>query len=79
MELKPDLRQKFEYYCEIIFSRSDYEGEYPSDLSEYLISVREKLNNLNSLRYALQKHYGKEKGRRFYFLLKPFAKTMYQM
>lgn len=77
--LKPDLRQKFEYYCEIIFSRSDYEGEYPSDLSEYLISVREKLNNLNSLRYALQKHYGKEKGRRFYFLLKPFAKTMYQM
>lgn len=77
--LKPDLKQKFAYYCEIIFYRSDYAGEYPSDISEYLLSVREKLNNLNSLRYALQKHYGKEKGRRFYFLLKPFAKTMYQM
>ncbi len=77
--LKPDLKQKFEYYCEIIFYRSDYSGEYPSDISEYLLNVREKLNNLNSLRYALQKHYGKEKGRRFYFLLKPFAKTMYQM
>ena len=77
--LKPDLKQKFAYYCEIIFSRSDYAGEYPSDISEYLLSVREKLNNLNSLRYALQKHYGKEKGRRFYFLLKPFVKTMYQM
>ena len=77
--LKPDLRQKFEYYCEIIFARSDYTGEYPADISEYLLSVREKLNNLTSLRYALLKHYGKEKGRRFYFLLKPFAKTMYQM
>ena len=77
--LKPDLKQKFEYYCEIIFARSDYTGEYPADISEYLLSVREKLNNLTSLRYALLKHYGKEKGRRFYFLLKPFAKTMYQM
>lgn len=77
--LNPDLKQKFAYYCEIIFARSDYTGEYPSDISEYLLSVREKLNNLNSLRYALQKHYGKEKGRRYYFLLKPFAKTMYQM
>ncbi|MDO5476592.1 MAG: hypothetical protein Q4F43_05700, partial [Eubacteriales bacterium] len=77
--LKPDLKQKFTYYCEIIFVRSDYSGEYPADISEFLLSVREKLNNLNSLRYALQKHYGKEKGRRFYFLLKPFAKTMYQM
>ncbi|MBQ2640859.1 MAG: hypothetical protein IJG15_02550 [Lachnospiraceae bacterium] len=77
--LKPDLKQKFSYYCEIIFSRSDSAGEYPSDISEFLLNVREKLNNLNSLRYALQKHYGKEKGRRFYFLLKPFAKTMYQM
>ena len=77
--LKPDLKQKYEYYCEIIFARSDYTGEYPSDISEYLLNVREKLNNLTSLRYALQKHYGKEKGRRFYFLLKPYAKTMYQM
>ena len=77
--LKPDLKQKFAYYCEIIFYRSGYAGEYPSDISEYLLNVREKLNNLNSLRYALQKHYGKEKGRRFYFLLKPFVKTMYQM
>ena len=77
--LKPDLSQKFAYYCEIIFSRSDDADEYPSDISEFLLNVREKLNNLNSLRYALQKHYGKEKGRRYYFLLKPYAKTMYQM
>ena len=77
--LKPDLGQKFAYYCEIIFARSDYTGEYPADISEFLLNAREKLGNLNSLRYALIKHYGKEKGRRFYFLLKPFAKTMYQM
>lgn len=77
--LKPDLSRKFAYYCEIIFARSDYSGEYPKDISEFLLSVREKLNNLNSLRYALQKQYGKEKGRRFYFILKPFAKTMYSM
>jgi hypothetical protein len=77
--LKPDLGQKFAYYCEIIFARSDYTGEYPADISEFLLNAREKLGNLNSLRYALQKQYGKEKGRRFYFLLKPFAKTMYQM
>ena len=77
--LKPDLRQKYEWYCEIIFSRSDASEECPPDISDYLLGVREKLNNLNSLRYALIKQYGKEKGRRFYFLLKPFAKTMYQM
>ena len=77
--LKPDLGQKFAYYCEIIFARSDYSGEYPADISEFLLNAREKLGNLNSLRYALIKQYGKEKGRRFYFLLKPFAKTMYQM
>ena len=77
--LKPDLGQKFAYYCEIIFARSDYSGEYPADISEFLLNAREKLGNLNSLRYALIKQYGKEKGRRFYFLLKPFVKTMYQM
>lgn len=77
--LKADLRQKYAWYCEIIFSRSDYTEEYPKDLPDYLLGVREKLNSLNSLRYALLKQYGKEKGRRFYYLLKPYAKTMYQM
>ncbi|MDO5132691.1 MAG: PIN domain-containing protein [Eubacteriales bacterium] len=77
--LKPDLRQKYAWYCEIIFARSDYNEEYPEDLPDFLLSVREKMNNLNSLRYALQKKYNKEKGRRFYFLLKPYVKTMYQM
>jgi len=48
-------------------------------MAEYLLNIREKLGNLNSLRYALIKHYGKEKGRRYYFLLKPYAKTMHQM
>lgn len=77
--LKADLRQKYAWYCEIIFSRSDYTEEYPKDLPDFLLGVREKLNSLNSLRYALLKQYGKEKGRRFYYLLKPYAKTMYQM
>ena len=77
--LKADLRQKYAWYCEIIFSRSDYSEEYPKDLPDFLLGVREKLNSLNSLRYALLKQYGKEKGRRFYYLLKPYAKTMYQM
>ena len=31
------------------------------------------------LRYALLKHYGKEKGRRYYFMLKPYVKALNQM
>jgi len=78
-DLHPDLKQKFSYYCEIIFAHSEEPEEVPADMAEYLLNIREKLGNLNSLRYALIKHYGKEKGRRYYFLLKPYAKTMHQM
>lgn len=78
-DLKPDLGQKFEWYCGIIFGRAGQGEECPADLPAFLLGAREKLNSLNSLRYALQKQYGKDKGRKYYFLLKPYAKAMYQM
>ena len=78
-DLHPDLKQKFQYYCEIIFANGEAEEQMPDDMAEYLLNIREKLGNLNSMRYALIKHYGKDKGRRFYFLLKPYAKAMHQM
>ncbi len=77
-------QEKFLYYTALIFRHS---GEEIEDLSEeelrefaqFLLSSENKRKNLNSLRYALIKHYGKEKGRKYYFLVKPYVKAFNQM
>ena len=76
--------EKFLYYCVLIIRHSDepeeaLQEENVRELAEFLLGAENKRKNLNSLRYALLKHYGKEKGRRYYFMLKPYVKALNQM
>ena len=76
--------EKFLYYCALILRHSDepeeaLREENIRELAEFLLGAENKRKNLNSLRYALLKHYGKEKGRRYYFMLKPYVKALNQM
>lgn len=79
-----DREEKFLYYCALIFRHSDeptetITEENISEFASFLLGAENKRKNLNSLRYALLKHYGKEKGRRYYFMLKPYVKALNQM
>ena len=79
-----DKEEKFLYYCALIFRHSDVPAEELSEeniseIAQFLLGAENKRKNLNSLRYALLKHYGKEKGRRYYFMLKPYVKALNQM
>ena len=79
-----DKADKFLYYCALIFRHSDVpqeelSEENISEFAQFLLGAENKRKNLNSLRYALLKHYGKEKGRRYYFMLKPYVKALNQM
>lgn len=79
-----DIEEKFLYYCALIFRHSDVPAEELgeeniSEFAQFLLGAENKRKNLNSLRYALLKHYGKEKGRRYYFMLKPYVKALNQM
>ena len=79
-----DKEEKFLYYCALIFRHSDEPAEALteeniSEFAAFLLGAENKRKNLNSLRYALLKHYGKEKGRRYYFMLKPYVKALNQM
>ena len=79
-----DREEKFLYYCALIFRHSDEPAEALteeniSEFAAFLLGAENKRKNLNSLRYALLKHYGKEKGRRYYFMLKPYVKALNQM
>lgn len=76
--------EKFLYYSALIFRHSDEPDEARKEenireFADFLLGAEKKRQNLNSLRYALLKHYGKEKGRRYYFLLKPYVKALNQM
>lgn len=71
--------EKYARYGELIF-RHHGEGEKcPDDFADFIEGAGKKRDNLNSFRYALLKRYGKEKGRRYYFLLKPFMKAINEM
>ena len=82
MEWEKD--EKFLYYCTLILRHSDEPEEALTEenireFAEFVQGAESKRKNLNSLRYALLKHYGKEKGRRYYFMLKPYVKVLNQM
>ena len=56
------LKEKFDMYCKMVFDHSEYAKEPPEDFSGFLYQANGKRKNLNSLRAALQGHYGKDKG-----------------
>ena len=62
------LKEKFDMYCKMVFDHSEYAKEPPEDFSGFLYQANGKRKNLNSLRAALQGHYGKDKGMKYYSL-----------
>ena len=73
------LKEKFDMYCKMVFEHSEYAKEAPEDFSGFLYQANGKRKNLNSLRAALQGHYGKDKGMKYYSLFKSHIKMMNSM
>lgn len=73
------LKEKFDMYCKMVFDHSEYAKEPPEDFSGFLYQANGKRKNLNSLRAALQGHYGKDKGMKYYSLFKSHIKMMNRM
>ena len=73
------LKEKFDMYCKMVFDHSEYAKEPPEDFSGFLYQANGKGKNLNSLRAALQGHYGKDKGMKYYSLFKSHIKMMNRM
>lgn len=71
--------EKFDIYCKMVFELSELANDYPEDFSAFLFKANVKRKNLNSLRAALQGHYGKEKGMKYYSLIKSHIKIMNRM
>lgn len=71
--------EKFDIYCKLVFDVSELADEYPEDFSSFLFKSNVKRKNLNSLRAALQGHYGKEKGMKYYTLIRSHIKIMNHM
>ena len=73
------LKEKFDMYCKMVFDHSEYAKEPPEDFSGFLYQANGKRKNLNSLCAALQGHYGKDKGMKYYSLFKSHIKMMNRM
>lgn len=71
--------EKFDVYCQTVFAYSDPKLDCPEDFSSFLYKANTKRKNLNSLRAALQGHYGKDKGMKYYSLFKSHIKIMNRM
>lgn len=71
--------EKFDVYCQTVFAYSDPKLDCPEDFSSFLYKANAKRKNLNSLRAALQGHYGKDKGMNYYSLFKSHIKIMNRM
>lgn len=71
--------EKFDVYCQTVFVYSDPKLDCPEDFSSFLYKANAKRKNLNSLRAALQGHYGKDKGMKYYSLFKSHIKIMNRM
>lgn len=72
-------KEKFELYCGLVFAHSEFAEEAPEDFAGFLYQANGKRKNLNSLRAALQGHYGKDKGMKYYSLFKSHIKIMNRM
>lgn len=76
---KNSQKEKFEIYCGLVFDYGEPREEKPEDFADFLYRAGSKRKNLNSLRAALQGHYGKDKGMRYYSLFKSHIKIMNRM
>lgn len=72
-------KEKFDIYCKTVFAHSEPAMDYPKDFAAFLVKAGVKRENLNSLGAALRAHYGKDKGAKYYSLIKPHVKVINRM
>lgn len=69
-------KEKFDIYCKAVFANSEPAMEYPEDFASFLVKAGAKKENLNSLGSLLRVRYGKDKGAKYYSLIKPHVKVI---
>lgn len=69
-------KEKFDIYCKAVFANSEPAMEYPEDFASFLVKAGAKKENLNSLGSLLRGRYGKDKGAKYYSLIKPHVKVI---
>lgn len=72
-------KEKFDIYCKTVFAHSEPAIDYPKDFAAFLVKAGVKRENLNSLGAALRARYGKDKGAKYYSLIKPHVKVINRM
>lgn len=73
---KLDADKKRNEYCSIVFNQSDKSVVMPSDFTAFIISAWKGKQNLNSLHASLLNKYGKEKGEKYYSIIKKHVKIL---
>ena len=75
LNVKTYKRQdKMKRFSDIIFENAEVEN--PGDFVEFLDRNKDKTKNLNSMRAAVIKEYGNERGMKYYTLFKPHFKVI---
>lgn len=67
-------KDKVKRFSDIIFENAEVEN--PGDFVEFLDRNKDKTKNLNSMRAAVIKEYGNERGMKYYTLFKPHFKVI---
>lgn len=67
-------KDKIKRFSDIIFENAEVEN--PGDFVEFLDRNKDKTKNLNSMRAAVIKEYGNERGMKYYTLFKPHFKVI---
>ena len=67
-------KDKVKQFSDIIFSHSDITS--PENFVEFLEKSKDKAKNLNGIRAAIVKSYGKGNGMKYYSLFKPYFKMI---
>lgn len=67
-------KDKIKRFSDIIFENAEVEN--PGNFAEFLDRNKDKTKNLNSMRAAVIKEYGNERGMKYYTLFKPHFKVI---
>ena len=70
----PDAKRRFMKYVQTVLERSELEGIAAKKIGDFLLSIPRK--NLNSIRSAMIKEFGHEKGSLIYTVFKPHIKIL---
>ena len=73
-KMSPEERQQM--YCNIVYTSAGFEGTLPDDFAQTVMKAWKSKQNLNSLRAALERRFGKVNGKQSYVLIKAHIKIL---